>query len=110
MRNTERRRARIEDLTEELAIGAAQRLGCASDDIHSVVSAVVSYLVEEYPAQDLYIPGGATQEQQYPIKELRAAVAAGESIRSVCKRYRLGRRTLYRLLDDAAANDIDECG
>lgn len=96
-RNTPRRRARIDELVEELAIGAALRLRCDSDDIHPVVSAVVSYLVEEYPAQDLYIPASLTIT--YPIHAIRSAVDSGESIRRICKRFRIGRGTLYRILD-----------
>lgn len=96
-RNTSRRSARITELCEELSIGAAMRLHCSSDEIRKVVSAVVAYLVEEYPAQDLYIPAGL-KATAYPIDALRAAVAAGGSIRSICQRYRMDRRTLYRLI------------
>lgn len=95
-RNTQRVRARIEELAEELAIGAAIRLRTDSDRIRPIVDAVVAYLVEEYPSQDLYIPGGVT----YPVEEIRAAVRAGESMRSICRRFRIDRRTVYRLLDD----------
>lgn len=98
-RNTLRRRVRVNELADELAIAAAQRLRCDSDDIRPIVDAVVAYLVEEYPAQDLYIPAS-----QVPIDDIRRHVAAGESIRSVCRRFRIDRRTLYRLLGQEAAN------
>jgi hypothetical protein len=98
-RNTRRRRARIHELTEELAIGAALRLRRDSDDIRPVVAAVVAYLVEEYPAQDLYIPASLTSVN-YPVAAIRAAIASGQSVRATCMRFRLDRRTLYRLLDD----------
>lgn len=97
-RNTHRVRARIEDLAEELAIGAAIRLRTDSDAIRHIVDAVVTYLVEEYPSQDLYIPGGVT----YPVEEIRAAVRAGQSMRAICRKFRVSRRTVYRLLDEAA--------
>jgi transcriptional regulator with PAS, ATPase and Fis domain len=103
-RNTLRRRIRINELTDELSIGAALRLRCESDDIHHVVAAVVAYLVEEYPAQDLYIPASLRAES-YPVEAIRQAVTAKESVRAVCKRFRIDRRTLYRLLDEAPAND-----
>lgn len=97
-RNTHRVRARIEELAEELAIGAAIRLRTDSDAIRHIVDAVVAYLVEEYPSQDLYIPGGVT----YPVEEIRAAVRAGQSMRAICRKFRVSRRTVYRLLDEAA--------
>lgn len=97
-RNTHRVRARIEELAEELAIGAAIRLRTDSDAIRHIVDAVVTYLVEEYPSQDLYIPGGVT----YPVEEIRAAVRAGQSMRAICRKFRVSRRTVYRLLDEAA--------
>lgn len=95
-RNTHRVRARIEELAEELVIGAAIRLRTDSDAIRPVVDAVVAYLVEEYPSQDLYIPAGA----RYPVAEIRAAVRAGQSMRAICQRFRTDRRTVYRLLDE----------
>lgn len=98
-RHTQRRKARVDELVDELSIGAAMRLKCNSDDIHSVVCAVVAYLREEYPAQDLYIPSSVS----YPVEQLRKEVAEGKSIREVCKRHRISRATLYRLLDDGEA-------
>ena len=97
-RKVHRRKARVEELTEELAIGAAMQLRCESTDIHQVVQAVVDYLVKEYPAQDLYIPAGFTADQ-YPVEKIRGDLAAGKSIRWVCKKYRISRKTLYPLLD-----------
>lgn len=95
-RHTVKRKARINELTEELTIGAALRLRRNSDDIHDVVRAVVDYLIEEYPAQELYIPSAVT----YPVDELRAAMRAGRSIRSISKQYRIDRRTLYAVVGD----------
>ena len=97
-RNTHRVRARIEELAEELAIGAAIRLRTDSDAIRHIVDAVVAYLVDEYPSQDLYIPGGVT----YPVEEIREAVRAGQSMRAICRKFRVSRRTVYRLLNEAA--------
>lgn len=97
-RHTPRRKASIDQLADELTVGAALRLRRDSDDIHEVVRAVVEYLIEEYPAQDLYVPSAVT----YPVEEIRQAVASGKSIRYICKTYRLSRTTLYRLLDNAA--------
>lgn len=93
------RRAKVNELVDELAVGAALRLRCQTDDIHGVVKAVVDYLTTEYPSQDLYIPASVTPPT-YPVAEIRAAVAEGRSIRSICKRYRIDRRTVYRLLDE----------
>lgn len=97
-RNTRWRAVRAQELVDELAVGAAQRLKCPSDEIHDVVRAVVAYLVDEYPAQDFYIPASFAP-MTYPVDEIRRAVAGGDSVRSVCRRFRLDRRTLYRLLD-----------
>jgi len=102
-RNTIRQRIRINELTDELTIGAALRLRCDSDDIREVVAAVVAYLVDEYPAQDLYIPA-SLQAPSYPVGEIRKGLEQQESVRSLCKRFRIDRRTLYRLLDEPSAN------
>ena len=67
-RNTVRAKARIDQLSDELAIGAAIRLRTDADQIRAIVDAVVAYLVEEYPSQDLYIPSAVT----YPVDEIRA--------------------------------------
>lgn len=95
-RNTIRRKARINELADELAIGAALRLRTDSDTIRPVVDAVVQYLVEEYPSQDLYIPSSVT----YPIDDIRADVRAGMSMRCICRKHRVSRVMVYRLLDE----------
>lgn len=99
-RNTLRVIVRAEDLVEELSLGAAQRLRCTSDDIEHVMRAAVAYLIDEYPAQDFYIPA-SFGPVAYPVDDMRRAVAAGESVRSICRRFHVDRRTLYRLLDSA---------
>lgn len=96
-RHTARRKARIDELTDELSVGAALRLRRDSDEILDIVKAVVAYLIEEYPAQDLYVPSSVT----YPVMEIRADLRAGLSVRSICRKYRISRPTLYRLADDA---------
>jgi Mor family transcriptional regulator len=88
----------VGELVDELSIGAALRLRTNSDDIRHVVAAVVAYLIEEYPSQDLYIPAGAS-EPQYPVAALRRALQSGKSVRSICREYRISRRTLYAVLD-----------
>lgn len=103
-RNTLRRKVRISELSAELAIAAARRLRCESDDIRHIVDAVVAYLVEEYPAQDLYIPASLA-DSGYPIEAIRDRVRNGESMRAICRRFRISRRTLYRLMDGEASND-----
>lgn len=105
-RHTARRQAKRSELIDELSLGAAQRLRCDSDDIHGVVVAVVDYLLAEYPSQELYIPA-TERELSYPVAQIRAAVAAGESMRSICKRFRLSRRTVYRVLDPTATEQPD---
>lgn len=97
-RNTARTRARVEELADELAIGAAIRLRTNSDSIRPIVEAVVAYLVEEYPSQDLYIPSGVT----YPVEKIRADLREGMSMRKLCHKYRVSRKTIYRLLDEAS--------
>jgi len=104
-RHTERRRARIDQLAEELALGAAIRLRCDSDDIRDVVDAVVAYLTEEYPSQDLYIPA-SLEPVRYPIDEMHADLRRGLSMRQICKAYRISRRKAFELLGSrVAAND-----
>lgn len=94
-RNTTRVKARIDQLADELALGAAIRLRTDADDIRHVVDAVVAYLVEEYPSQDLYIPSSVN----YPVAEIRSDFNA-MSMRSLCRKYRISRATVYRLLDN----------
>lgn len=96
-RNTKRRRARLSELADELAIGAAIRLRRDADEIREVVDAVVAYLVAEYPSQDLYIPGRV----DYPVAEINADFFANRlSMRAMCIKYRCDRRTIYSLLDE----------
>ena len=94
-RNTHRSRARLRELADELAIGAAMRLRTDADEIRPVIDAVVAYLVEEYPAQDLYIPAVA----DYPVAQIRTDFGV-LSMRALCRKYRCDRRTIYRLLDE----------
>lgn len=94
-RHTARRKVKVDQLVDELSVGAALRLRRDSDDIHDVVRAVVAYLMEEYPAQELYIPSSVS----WPVEQLRAEIASGKSIRSICKHYQIDRRTLYRVVD-----------
>lgn len=93
-RNTRRARARISDLSQELAVGAALRLHTDADVIRPIVDAVVACLLDDYPAQDLYIPAAT----EYPIEQIRADFGA-LSMRAMCRKYRCDRRTIYRLLD-----------
>lgn len=92
------RRAKIEELAEELTVGAAMRLRCDGTEIHKVVRAVVDYLVQEYPSQDLYIPASVT----YPVADIQRDIQGGMSVRRVCRKYRIARQTLYRLLEERA--------
>lgn len=92
-RHTTRRKVKADELVEELTIGAAMRLRCESSDIHGVVRAVVAYLMEEYPAQELYIPSSVT----WPVEAIRADLAAGLSIRKICQKHRVSRKTVYLL-------------
>ncbi len=96
-RHTARRKARINELAEELAIGAAMRLRCDSDSIRSVVDAVVAYLIEEYPSQDLYIPASLAPPA-HPVEAMKADLTSGKSMREICQKYRIDRRTAYRLM------------
>ena len=92
-RHTARRKVKVDELVDELSIGAAMRLRCDSDDIHATVRAVVDYLMEEYPAQELYIPSSVT----WPVEEIRADLAAGMSIRKICRKHKVSRNTVYQL-------------
>jgi hypothetical protein len=95
------RRAKVDELVDELAVGAAMRLRCKTGDIHGVVKAVVEYLTNEYPSQDLYIPATLTPPT-YPVADIQKAAASGASIRAICKRYRISRKTYYRILGEDA--------
>lgn len=97
-RRTTRKNAKPEDLVEELAIGAAIRMRTDSDAVRPVVVAVVQYLVDEYPTQDLYIPA---QSAAIDIDAIRADIDDGMSMRQVCAKYHHDRRTIYALLDSA---------
>lgn len=95
-RNTPRARLRIEELIEELSIGAAIRMRTDSDAIEATVRAVVAYLIDEYPGQDLYIP--AVQEPQYPRERILDDLARNRSVRYICRKHRVSRRTVYRVI------------
>lgn len=93
MRHTPRRRIRIQDLIDELLIAVAQRLGTDSDAIEPAVLAVVAYLVEEYPAQDFYIPAPT----QYSENAIRADLDAGRPLAKICRTHGVGMSTVYRI-------------
>lgn len=97
-RNTTRRRVIVQELIDELSIAAAQRLRTDSDTVEPIVRAVVAYLIDEYPAQDLYIP--AHQEPRYPVERIHADLDAKASVRAICQRYRVGRGTVYRIIEE----------
>lgn len=97
-RNTARVQVRILELVEELSIGAAIRLRTESDAIEPVVRAVVAYLIDEYPGQDLYIP--AVQEPSYPRERILADLARDRSVRYICRKHRVSRRTVYRVINE----------
>lgn len=98
VRHTARSSARIDQLADELAIGAAIRLRTDSDAIRPIVDAVVAYLVEEYPSQDLYIPATPAPPPEL-AHQINADIGRGMSMRALCRKYRRSRRTLYALLD-----------
>lgn len=97
-RNTPRRLVRIQELIEELSIGAAQRLKTDSDAVEPIVRAVVAYLVDEYPGQDFYVP--SVQEPRYPRERIWADLDANRSVRAICKRNRVGRNTVFRAIEE----------
>lgn len=101
-RKCERQRVRFDELTEELADATARRLGCPVSDVHAAVAALVSYLAEEYATTDFYIPA---PPRELPVDEIREAMARGESVRSICRRYRSDRRTIYRVMAQPANGD-----
>jgi hypothetical protein len=101
-RNTTRARARIDELVDELTIGAAMHMRADGDAIRPTIAAVVAYLVDEYPGQDLYIPACV----HYPVDAIRVDLRGGMSVRAICRKHRVGRRTLYRLLDGATAEGL----
>lgn len=101
-RKTPRTKARVDQLADELAYGAALRLRADAQSIRPIVDAVVAYLVDEYPAQDLYIPSSVT----YPVERLRAEFKDGKPIRVICREYRISRAKLYQLLDEDSTPPI----
>lgn len=92
-RHTQRRRVQIDALVDELSIAAAQRLKTDSDAIEPTVRAIVAYLVEEYPAQELYIPAQPSNRDQQIIE----ALAKGRPIRNICRELDVSRATVYRI-------------
>ncbi|MFT3792132.1 MAG: hypothetical protein QM741_13895 [Rudaea sp.] len=96
-RNTPRKRFHKEELAEELTRGAAARLNTDRNGIRQVVDAVIAYLTEEYSSTDIYI---FARVRDLPVAEIRAALAAGESIRSIRRKYKVGQRTVRKILPD----------
>jgi Mor family transcriptional regulator len=61
-----------------------------------IVEPIVRHLQQNHGGEQFYVPAiGRT----YPLEEIRAAFASGASARALCRKYRVSRRTLYRLLD-----------
>lgn len=91
-RHTQRREVRRRELIDELSIAAAVRLKLDSDDIEHIITAAVDYLIEEYPAQDLYIPARSSTTHA----DIRAALQTGAGIREICRNLGVSRATVYR--------------
>lgn len=61
-----------------------------------VLSALIDQLQALRGGDVVYIP---TPSRQYRVDQMREALDSGVSVREICRRHRLDRRTLYRLLD-----------
>lgn len=88
------------ELLNEFVRVLCEATGMRSINAIRLVEPIVRYLQQNHGGEQLYIPAiGRT----YPVEEIRRAVSAGISIRALCRKYRVSRKTLYRLLDGKPA-------
>lgn len=63
-----------------------------------IIERLIQCLQDDRGGDVIYIP---VRRRHYPMDRIRADLEAGLAIRAICRRYRMDRRTLYRLLDEA---------
>ncbi len=87
------------DVREELAIRAAQRLRCSSDDVICIVHVIVDILQSEYGGTHLYVPVAKVAKVDPIAEQVRAAIINdGLTHRQVRRRFGIGYGRLQRIL------------
>lgn len=64
--------------------------------VDTVLRDLITHLQRTRGGTELYVP---VIGRQYPVAAIREAFARHDSIRSICRRFQIDRRTLYGLLD-----------
>ncbi len=94
-RPTHAQSLRMAELREELAIRAAQRLRCTSDDVICLVHVIVDLLISDYGGTHLYVP----VEKTDPLAEqVRAEHAKGRSGKWIRSRFKISYDRLQSIL------------
>lgn len=80
-------------LTEDLVSATVARTGYPPSHVRLLVEACVAYLLREYGGTRLPRPA-----RLYPRAEILAAKAAGVPQAEICRKFAIGKSTLYRIV------------
>ncbi len=97
-RPTHAQSLRMADLREELAIRAAQRLRCTSDDVICLVHVIVDLLISDYGGTHLYVPVLKGARVDPLAEKVRAEHAKGRSGKWIRSRFKISYDRLQSIL------------
>jgi hypothetical protein len=87
-----------QDLIDDAVSAAVAITGYPVDHVRAFIEPTVLYLLREYGGERL-----PKATRVYPVEEILKAVRAGVPRRTICRSYRIGTSTLYRLIEQANA-------
>lgn len=89
----------VEELKDAMMRGAVEA-GASQQEAERIIAPALEQLQREHGGHRVYIDV-IRQPPCYPIERIREAVMDGESVRAICARFHIDRRSLYRLLDES---------
>jgi hypothetical protein len=86
-------------LLDDLISATKAATGYPEEHVRQFIEPAMSYLLREYGGDRL----PKLEQKGYPVSDILAALSRGTSKREVCKRYRISRTTLFRIITQAIA-------